>query len=520
VSSRILLIVVRSDEERAAFNESLRTTVHRSIFALGLVDGLTRFVEVRPDMVLLPFSGDKAMEEISTVTKRMRIEPCGTNIPIVLYDSTVAKLKDPRKILKKLGASAFLPWPPRQAQLGRAIQVLTTEHSTDGAVPPQPEESTAEITIDRSDALEIDPILARAAIALDEETDEIPTNPRQSLSEQSNPENIVSVPSPSGDQEETPAQALLSSPPRTANSIPADNGTLEAVPVFRVPTGFEQTPVKPVQVHDLESPKRDKSISDSSMSVPEFMIEPELPSRETGQSTLTDTAKKRIEELPRGGGDDSGSFSEPRLPIESISKDRKGAGRKGLDESRLGKRLVRRINKTHEALQDLNYYELLGVDGDSDPKALREAYFALSLEFHPDRFFLLTSGALKEKIYAVFRRINEAYLVLNDGRRRASYDEGLQKPVPLMRAVTNERGFSPLTNAPANRNHVLKVKAFTPQGEDFVRRAQLAFGDEDYDGARMYLTLALSCEPGSTEINDGIKQVLKQRPSLNAIRRW
>jgi hypothetical protein len=519
VSGRILLIVVNSENERAAFNDCLRATVHRSMFALSISDAVTRFVEVRPDLVLLPLfdAEDPASQGIAPIAeaiKKMRAEPCGSGLPVVLFDSSSTPLSDARKILKTLSASAFLPWPPRQDQIVRAIQVLTNEQSTDGALPPPPEESTAEITIERSDALLIDPLLA--ALALDEESDEIETNPRQALMEASVPASPDTEAAP---VETTRNQGILNSSSPPAKAVQStEQGTNEAIPVFRAPSGIEPTPVKFVRAYNLDPLEAEEPISESQRSIPEFMLEPELPSRETGQYVASDTAQKRIAEIPRGGGEESVSFSEGRIAAPAASNDRQGAGRKGLDESRLGKRLLRRIDKTFDALDNLDYYELLGLDRDSDPKSIRDAYFSLSLEFHPDRFFLLTSGAMKEKIYAIYRRINEAYLVLNDSRRRERYDEGLQKPVALRRAVTNERGFSPTENAGAQPS--LKIKAFTPQGEDFVRRAQAAFGEQDFDGARMYLTLALACEPNSEEISEGIKQVLKSRPQPNPVRRW
>jgi len=163
---------------------------------------------------------------------------------------------------------------------------------------------------------------------------------------------------------------------------------------------------------------------------------------------------------------------------------------------------------------------LLGLDANCSAIALRDAYFSLSLEFHPDRFFLMTSGVLKEKIYLIFRRINEAYVVLSDSRRRDTYDTGLKATIPLNRAVTNERGFSPVANAPMDHSHALNIKTTTPQAEDFIKRAQIAYDQSDYDGARMYMNLAFACEPQSREIKESMKAFLAARPPLNSCRRW
>ena len=521
MSGRILLIIVPSDQERAAFNSSLSLTTHRSIYALDDDDGYVRFVEVRPDLVVLPFTGEDDFDHVARSIKRMRNEPCGKNIPVVLYNYSGTQINDARGLLKKLGASAFIPWPPRAELLNKAIGILTQELSTDSAVPSIQEEATAEITINHADELEIDPLLAQAARALDEEVDDIPTNPRQSISENNLDSVEIRVSDSSFEMEvsiEKRSKDPASNPPVISST--GHSNTKELIPVFRAPSGLEATPVKVTRAYVENDSPGSVSTSDSSVSVPEFLREPELPSRETGSARLSDTARKRIQEIPRGGVEDSVSVSQESVPLSAPESAPGLASRKGLDESRLGKRLVRRINKTFDALDSLSYYELLGVDLSVNGKALRDAYFSLSLEFHPDRFFLMTSGDLKEKIYAVFRRINEAYVVLSDDRRRETYDKGLSSAQPLKRAVSNARGFAaPETNS-VDSSQPFSVRTQSPQAEDFVRRAQLSYKDHDFDGARLYLTLASLCEPQSVSIEEAIKTVISTRPSLNSCLRW
>ena len=521
MSGRILLIVVPSDAERSAFNSSLSLTAHRSIFALSHEEGSTRFVEVRPDLVILPMSGMVEEERVRTTITQMRSEPCGKDVPVVLYNPTSNAISDARSLLKKIGASAFIPWPPRLEVLVKAIGALTHELSTDSVMPIIQEEATAEITVNHADDLEIDPILAQAALALDQEVDEIPTNPGQALSESGLDDVDISIsntPAPSENGTfESPSEEARIHPERSGSS----SHTKEILPVFRAPAAFEPTPVKQASVLVTADPPENQSSSDGSLSVPEFLREPELPSRGTGASVVSETARKRIEEIPRGGRDDSVSVSQESVPIAHASNASDAqAARKGLDESRLGKRLVRRINKTYDALNGLTYYELLGVDANCNARALRDAYFGLSLEFHPDRFFLMTSGALKEKIYAIFRRINEAYVVLSDERKRVTYDQGLGQPEPLKRAMPDARGLSSPVSSTENMSPGLKAATKSPQAEDFVRRAQQAYSDHDFDGARLYLTLASLCEPQSQSIQTAIDKVIEKRPALNSSLRW
>src|SRR5215468_8932117 len=67
-----------------------------------------------------------------------------------------------------------------------------------------------------------------------------------------------------------------------------------------------------------------------------------------------------------------------------------------------------------------SYYDVLGVARPADRNIIRAAYRALAKRYHPD----VATGA-KDKAAARFRRIQEAYEVLSDARRRVEYDAQL-----------------------------------------------------------------------------------------------
>lgn len=85
----------------------------------------------------------------------------------------------------------------------------------------------------------------------------------------------------------------------------------------------------------------------------------------------------------------------------------------------------RRILDLFYRLDDLTYYEVLGIDALADKKRIKSAYYVMAPEFHPDRFFRKELGSYKGKIEAIFNRVTIAHDVLTTKDRRAEYDEYL-----------------------------------------------------------------------------------------------
>jgi molecular chaperone DnaJ len=63
-----------------------------------------------------------------------------------------------------------------------------------------------------------------------------------------------------------------------------------------------------------------------------------------------------------------------------------------------------------------DYYEVLGVSREIDSDGLKKAYRKLAMQYHPDR------NPDDEGAEAQFKEVNEAYVILKDGDKRAAYD--------------------------------------------------------------------------------------------------
>ena len=60
------------------------------------------------------------------------------------------------------------------------------------------------------------------------------------------------------------------------------------------------------------------------------------------------------------------------------------------------------------------YHELLGVPVGADPKTVKRAYFKLSREFHPDRYFRKQIGPYTKRLERIFKKVLEAHEILSD----------------------------------------------------------------------------------------------------------
>ena len=94
----------------------------------------------------------------------------------------------------------------------------------------------------------------------------------------------------------------------------------------------------------------------------------------------------------------------------------------------LGAEQVKRIDEFFASLDKRNAFELLEVSRQADAKEIRRAYFKLSKEFHPDRFYGQVVGEHAKRLSAIFQAVKAAFELLTDEQRRAAYIDSLPPP--------------------------------------------------------------------------------------------
>ena len=81
-----------------------------------------------------------------------------------------------------------------------------------------------------------------------------------------------------------------------------------------------------------------------------------------------------------------------------------------------------KIDELFALMNSDNYYRLLGLDPGTSEKDLQRAYYAMSREWHPDRFFRREMGEYGDRLDIVFAGITKAYKTLSNEETRREYD--------------------------------------------------------------------------------------------------
>lgn len=125
----------------------------------------------------------------------------------------------------------------------------------------------------------------------------------------------------------------------------------------------------------------------------------------------------------------------------------------------------RRILDIYRRLEHVTFYELLGVPETADKKRIKNAYYALASDYHPDRYFRKQLGSYRMKMEAIFKRLTRAHDVLTSKEDRAEYDAYLAQ-------ARQNRAVSVLLNP--TDDDVAMVEAAIRESAAGLLRAQMA----------------------------------------------
>jgi DnaJ-class molecular chaperone len=153
-------------------------------------------------------------------------------------------------------------------------------------------------------------------------------------------------------------------------------------------------------------------------------------------------------------------------------------------------------------MDELSYYQLLHVEPDASRSDLKRAYYETARTFHPDANRDLDDKT-KESCHKVSKVVTEAYCVLRDPRKRKAYDARQAEGGLRMQLAEAKAAHAKQDSA--------KRTGTTPQGKQFLLKAEADMQREDYASAAQNLQMALTFEPGNAHFKELLEEARKSR---------
>ncbi len=153
-----------------------------------------------------------------------------------------------------------------------------------------------------------------------------------------------------------------------------------------------------------------------------------------------------------------------------------------------------------QAVDEMDYYQVLKVNQDATPGQIKAAYYRESRVLHPDRFYQSSSEELKANVLKVYKRITEAYMVLKDYEKRNKYTQDINGPERASRLRFTEESEQ------EQKKEKDEQTGKTPQAKQCYRQAILDMQQKRWEKAERSLKTALMYEPD----NELFKQKLAE----------
>lgn len=147
---------------------------------------------------------------------------------------------------------------------------------------------------------------------------------------------------------------------------------------------------------------------------------------------------------------------------------------------------VQKLMALAARIDELDYYQLLGLQRNADSFDIRRAYHRRARTLHPDLYFEHENEQLKTAIDRVYKRVTEAYLVLRDDDKRNYYNQGLTGLKKRLRYTDeDEKRF---------KEDKVSAGGSTPQGRKLFQEAERLYNEGDRTKAIQTLRMAATFE--------------------------
>ncbi len=165
---------------------------------------------------------------------------------------------------------------------------------------------------------------------------------------------------------------------------------------------------------------------------------------------------------------------------------------------------------------------ILGVPADADKKDIKRAYFKLSKEVHPDRFFKRRAGSFSERLATNFEAVTRAYQELTETRTRTAVADAAATEAPQTPAEYAAELFARATDLEVHGSPLEAMKLFAaalridPQLKYLRRAASCALAAGQPRTAEEYANKATALDPNDGSISRLLAAAFRQQGKLDA----
>jgi DnaJ-class molecular chaperone len=181
-----------------------------------------------------------------------------------------------------------------------------------------------------------------------------------------------------------------------------------------------------------------------------------------------------------------------------------------------GATTANRLDSLAEALDRLDYFEILQLAKTASRTEIKKAFHQGSRAYHPDRFYQLADEALKAKVDRVYKRMTEAYYVLRDDAKRQKYVADIESEERSKKLRFSEVAEAETKQELKKQNE--EQIGSTPKGRQFYTTAVADMNAQRWSAAERSLKMALTYEPTNprykeklNEAQQRIYQEIKER---------
>ena len=153
--------------------------------------------------------------------------------------------------------------------------------------------------------------------------------------------------------------------------------------------------------------------------------------------------------------------------------------------------LAQFVQQMYGKLDQLTYFELLGLPTGATVAEIRAAFYRISHDLHPDRYHRIDNRELRDRLDTIYARMCEGYRVLTTPERHTASQRVLAEG--KKRLSTTDRD----SRAQQSPEDTIKHE----EAKKFFRLGMISLASKDFKGAVMNFNFARSFEPRSAIIN-------------------